>query len=78
MRDVRVRAHDSSTPQRTQQTAREALARAQFQHLSIPPVVLIKDGPVVEEARQSYAAGPLEARDRVAILTMPVLFDRQS
>ena len=78
MCNISIRANDSFTPQRREQTTREALARAQFQHLSIPPVVLIKDAPVVEEARQPHPAGPLEARDRVATLTMPVLLDRES
>ena len=78
MCNISVRADDSLTSQCTQQTAREALARAQFQHLFIPPVVLTKDAPIIKEARQPNTAGPLEASDRVSRFAMPVLLDRQS
>ena len=76
MCNISIRADDSFTPQRRQHAAREALAGAQFQHLFIPPVVLTKNAPVVEEARQPNPAGPLEARDRIPRFAMPVLLDR--
>ena len=78
MCNISVGTDDSFTPQRRQHAAREALAGSELQYNLISPVVLTKDAPIIKEARQPHPAGPLEARDRVAILTMPILLDRES
>ena len=78
MCDISIATDDASTPQRTQQTAREALSGSELQNLLISPVVLTKDAPIIKEARQPHPAGPLEARDRVATFAVPVLLDRES